>query len=152
MIKLSRLTDYAVALLAQMVSDEKRVWAASELAETTGLPQPTVSKVLKGMTKSGIITAQRGAAGGYRLGRPARDITVGAIIEAMDGPIAITSCADGGDHSCHVESICPMQGHWNLVNRAIRQALESVSLADVTQVPAEALAKIAAPARAMKIS
>ncbi len=135
MIKLSRLTDYAVALLAQMVKEEKRIWAASDLAEKTGLPQPTVSKVLKGITKSGIITAQRGATGGYRLARGAHEITVAAIVEAMDGPIAITSCADGGDHSCNVEAICPMQGHWNVVNRAIRDALQGVTLADVARTP-----------------
>ena len=145
MIKLSRLTDYAVALLAQMVKEEKKIWSASDLADKTGLPQPTVSKVLKNMTKSGIIVAQRGATGGYRLGHSAQDITVAAIIEAMDGPIAITSCADGGDHSCNVESICPMQGHWNVVNRAIRGALQGVTLADVAGTPVQTLSRTNEP-------
>lgn len=131
MIKLSRLTDYAVTLLTQMVSEGKGVWSASDLADKTGLPLPTVSKILKHLTKSDVIAAQRGSMGGYRLSRPAQEIPVIAIIEAMDGPIAITNCADGGDHSCRVESICPMNGSWNKVNQAIRKALESVSLAEM---------------------
>lgn len=134
MIKLSRLTDYAVALLAQIAREDKRLWAAPELAETTGLPLPTVSKVLKKLTKSGIITAQRGAAGGYRLSRPAVDISVVAIVEAMDGPIAITDCASGADHACQVETVCPMQGHWGIVNHTIRKALQDVSLAAMAKV------------------
>src|SRR5580692_10749980 len=105
MIKLGRLTDYAVTVLTQMVSDSARVWAASDLAEKAGLPPPTVSKVLKQLSKSGLVLAQRGAAGGYRLTRPPNTISVAAIVEAMDGPIALTQCAEGGDHTCHVEPI-----------------------------------------------
>src|ERR1700733_4737033 len=103
MIKLGRLTDYAVTLLTQMVSEDKGVWAASDLAEKSGLPLPTVSKVLKQLAKSDIIAAQRGASGGYRLARPGASVSVAAIVEAMDGPIALTECSDGGDHSCGVE-------------------------------------------------
>ena len=135
MIKLGRLTDYAVTLLTQMVSEDKGVWAASDLAEKTGLPSPTVAKVLKQLAKSDIIAAQRGASGGYRLALPAASISVATIVEAMDGPIALTECSDGGDHSCGVEKICPMNGHGNKLRRAVRQALETVSLADMVVPP-----------------
>jgi FeS assembly SUF system regulator len=131
MIRLSRLTDYAVTLLTQMVSEDERLWTTASLADRTGLPMPTVSKVLKQLTKSGILNTQRGATGGYRLIRPAASVTVAAIVEAMDGPIALTECSDGGDHQCGVEPICPMNGHWNKVNRAVKGALETVSLADM---------------------
>jgi FeS assembly SUF system regulator len=131
MIKLGRLTDYAVTVLTQMVSGGERVWAASDLAQKACLPLPTVSKVLKQLSKSGLVRAQRGAAGGYRLAQPASLISVAAIVEAMDGPIALTECAEGGDHNCHVEPICPMRGNWNKVNRAVRHALETVSLAEM---------------------
>jgi FeS assembly SUF system regulator len=134
MIKLGRLTDYAVTLLAQMTGSDK-IWAASDLSERTGLPLPTTSKVLKQLAKSGIVQTKRGAAGGYRLAKPASAVTVAAIVEAMDGPIALTECTDTGDHTCGVESICPMSGHWNRVNRAIKRALEDVSLADMMIVP-----------------
>jgi FeS assembly SUF system regulator len=132
MFRLSRLTDYAVTLLTQMVSEEKSVWAASDLAEKSSLPLPTVSKILKHLAKSDIITAQRGAAGGYKLAQPATGITIAAIVEAMDGPIAITDCAEGGDQDCRIQTICPMSGNWNKVNHAIRGALSTVSLADMS--------------------
>ena len=135
MIKLGRLTDYAVTLLTQMVGGEVRIWAASDLAEKTGLPLPTVAKVLKQLAKSAIVQTKRGATGGYRLAKPASAITIAAIVEAMDGPIALTECTDNGDHGCGVESICPMSGHWNKLNRAIKRALEDVSLADMLTPP-----------------
>lgn len=131
MIKLSRLTDYAVILLTQMVSSGEGVWSANELAEKSHLSLPTTSKILKQLTKSGIIGAQRGASGGYRLNKTPSDITIATIVEAMDGPIALTNCAEGGDHNCHVEKTCPMSGGWNRINRAVRRALEEVSLAEM---------------------
>ena len=131
------MTDYAVALLTQMVRETKKVWAASELAERTGLPLPTVSKILKRLTKSSIITARRGALGGYSLSLTANSLSIASIIEAIDGPIAITDCADGGDHSCRVEPICPMTSGWNLVNRAIRQAMEGITLAQMAASSSE---------------
>ncbi|MDP9126957.1 MAG: SUF system Fe-S cluster assembly regulator [Pseudomonadota bacterium] len=131
MIRLSRLTDYAVTLLTQMVSEGKGYWAASDLGTKSGVPLPTVSKILKQLAKTGIVSAQRGAAGGYKLVRPGEKISIAAIIEAMDGPIALTDCAEGSAHACRVEPICPMSGNWNKVNRAVRDALETVSLADM---------------------
>lgn len=137
MIKLNRLTDYAVTLLTQIVGRKDGVWAASDLAEKTGLPLPTVSKVLKQLTRAGILQAQRGPAGGYHLARPPGSISVASIVEAMDGPIAITKCADGGAHDCGIERICPMSGNWNRVNLAVKRALENVSLADMAHPAAQ---------------
>jgi FeS assembly SUF system regulator len=131
MIKLGRLTDYAVTLLTQMVSSDKAIWTASDLAERCGLPLPTISKILKHLARAGVVETKRGAAGGYRLARAAVEISVAAIVEAMDGPIALTECSEGGEHKCGVESICPMNGHWNKISRAVRGALETVSLADM---------------------
>jgi DNA-binding IscR family transcriptional regulator len=133
MIKLSRMTDYAVTLLTQMVSgcQDTAMGAAAPavstapcLAEKTGLPLPTVSKILKYLTKAKILEA-------HRLSQQAGEISIASIIEAMDGPIALTECADGGNHACNVEKICPMSGNWNKVNIAVKHALETVSLADM---------------------
>lgn len=134
MIKLSRLTDYSIVLLAQMALEGKGVLAASTLAEKTFLPLPTVSKVLKQLTKVGIITAQRGASGGYSLARDPKDISIATLIEAMDGPITITECAGPHreDQGCSVRETCPAHGNWTKVNTAIRSALQAVSLADMT--------------------
>ncbi len=139
MIRLSRLTDYAVALLSYMGKEGKlELWAASDLAEQSGLPAPTVAKILKLLAKNGVITAHRGATGGYRLARPITDISIAAIIEAMDGPIAITDCAEGSAHQgCKIESICPMSDGWNKVNRAVRKTLEDMSLSEMNLHPAK---------------
>jgi FeS assembly SUF system regulator len=140
MIRLSRLTDYAVALLSHMgKAQSPALWAAADLAEKSGLQLPTVAKILKMLAKSGLISAHRGASGGYRLARAAADISVAEIIEAMDGPIAITDCTTGSAHSgCNIESICPMSDGWNKVNRAVRKALEDVSLDEMSASPLSA--------------
>ena len=154
MIRLSRLTDYAVTLLTQMVSEEKGVWAASDLADRTALAAPTVAKILKLLAKAGIVTAQRGATGGYHLAHQASLISIASIVEAMDGPIALTDCAEGGEHNCSVEKICPMSGNWDRINRAIRKALDEVSLADMASVshPAFTRAPLSAPETAGELS
>jgi len=131
MIRLSRLTDYAVTLLTHIAREGKGVLCASSLADSTGLPLPTVSKILKKLAKSGIITATRGAAGGYNLTRSADQLSIATVVEAMDGPIAITDCAGENVSCCKIETICSMSGNWNKVNQAMRAALESVSLADM---------------------
>ncbi len=131
MIRLSRLTDYAVTLLTQMVREGKEYWSASDLAEKSAVPLPTVAKILKQLSKTEILVAQRGAAGGYKLSRSANDITIATIIEAMDGPIALTDCAEGGDQDCRIQTICPMSGNWDKINRAVKHALDAVSLADM---------------------
>jgi FeS assembly SUF system regulator len=132
MIKISRLTDYAIVILSQMVRDDQPVFSASELAEKSRLPLPTTSKILKKLTKNNIVVAQRGAMGGYKLQFSAQRLSVAAIIEAMDGPIAVTDCANHPViEVCRIESICPMRTNWNRVNRVLRKALEEVSLADM---------------------
>ncbi len=137
MLRLGRLTDYAVTLLSYMGTEKDgNVWAASGLAEKSGLPLPTVAKVLKLLAKSNLISAQRGAAGGYRLARPSSQISVAEIIEAMDGPIAITDCSHGSAHeNCKIHHLCPMSSGWNKVNAAVRDALKDVSLAEMFDMP-----------------
>ena len=133
MIKLNRLTDYAIVLLTQMGLEGKAVCAASTLAEKTFLPLPTVSKILKQLAKANIIEAHRGAAGGYMLAKSPNEISVATLIEAMDGPIAITDCAGSSDDEgcCNVQATCPVRGNWDRVNMAVRGALESITLADM---------------------
>jgi hypothetical protein len=133
MIKISRLTDYAIVILYQMVREDRPVFCASDLATKTGLPLPTTSKILKKLSKKGIVSAQRGAMGGYKMEQSAPSVSVATIIEAMEGPIAITDCSDTDMErdTCRIESICPMRANWNRVNRVVRAALEEISLADM---------------------
>jgi FeS assembly SUF system regulator len=125
------MTDYAVVVLSQMARSDGRVFAAPDLADATGLPLPSVSKVLRLLALGHLIASRRGAAGGYVLARPPADINVAQIIGALEGPVSLTACVDGAEGSCKVETLCPLRGHWDLLNRAVRGALEQVSLADL---------------------
>ena len=138
MIKLSRLTDYGVVVMSQMAQNMSAMKTAPELAAATGVPTPTVAKLLKLLVKDGLVESWRGVNGGYALTRSIDDITAGDIIEALEGPVALTACVDGSEADCGVESLCPMRGGWEKVNRAIRAALEEVTLAELSQ-PADFL-------------
>ena len=147
MIRLNRLTDYAVVVLAKMANAQGEVRTAPQLASGTMIPLPTVAKLLKMLAREGIIRSQRGASGGYVLSRAPENISVAEVIGALEGPIALTSCVDGTTGLCEVETLCPMRGNWDKVNMAIRDALRGVSLADmVTPDLAVALSASAAPA------
>ncbi len=134
MLRLSKLTDYAVVILSRLGPVESGWRSVTDLAADTGLPEPTVAKVLKLLGRGALVQSQRGAAGGYRLARPASDISVAAVIAAMEGPIAVTACVDEAHETCSV-GLCPMRGNWQQVNVAIRTALEAVSVADMTTLP-----------------
>lgn len=131
MFKLNRLTDYAVVVMSQMARKPEGVWTAPQIAQDTGVPLPTVAKLLNALAHGDLITSRRGATGGYSLDRPADEITVADIIQALEGPIALTACVEGSGNGCDVESLCPMRGNWNRVNNAIRGALGSVTLTDM---------------------
>lgn len=132
MFRLNRLTDYAVVVMAQMAQCIDEVRTAPQIAQQTGVPLPTVAKLLSALARGELVVSQRGAAGGYSLSRPAEEISVAAIIQALEGPIALTACVDGTTGGCDVESLCPMRGNWDRVNQAIRQALEQVTLDDMS--------------------
>ncbi|MGQ4880475.1 SUF system Fe-S cluster assembly regulator [Billgrantia sp. LNSP4103-1] len=128
MLKLSRLTDYAAVILAQIARHPEQSHAAAELAETVQLPHPTVSKTLKMLVKAGLLESRRGAQGGYSLARPASRITAIDIITAMEGPVAMTECSHaGGD--CDLLSTCGVSDNWQRVSLAVRTLLDSVTLA-----------------------
>ncbi|MGH6934198.1 MAG: SUF system Fe-S cluster assembly regulator [Dongiaceae bacterium] len=131
MIRLSRLADYGVLLACQMATRVDHCHNAFDLAGSTGLPAPTVSKLLAALAKSGLLISQRGAKGGYRLARSPTEITAADIVCAVDGPIALTMCLEHGDGACEVESLCPSRGGWRRINDAIRNAMQSVSLAEL---------------------
>jgi len=134
MIKISKLTDYAVVVLTQM-GRHGTVHTVSSLAESTGIPAPTVAKLLKPLTAAGLVASHRGVNGGYSLSLAPEDVTVAAIITALEGPIAVTECVSEADTLCGVERLCPMRGNWEKINRAVRRALEEVTLADMAPPP-----------------
>lgn len=132
MLKISKLADYGVVLLTTMATchDYQKPHAARDLAETTGLPLPMVSKVLKALAKEGLLEGQRGVNGGYRLAKQAEEITAEEIISALDGPIAITSCLDPEleTSACGILASCGLKSFWMLVNDAIKESLGHITL------------------------
>ncbi len=131
MIKLNRMTDYGVVILVHVCSGVDEIITAPSLSLTTGLPLPTVSKILKKLAKKKLITSHRGVNGGYSQRRPLSKISVAEMIEALDGPVVLTACVEGAEHSCNVESLCPVRGGWDRVNTAVRNALEEISLEEL---------------------
>ena len=130
MLRLSKLTDYAVVVLVRLASADG-VQTSPGIAANTGIPEPTVAKVLKTLAAGGLVVSQRGARGGYRLLRPLAAIPVADVITAIDGPIALAACVDGSPTECETQSLCPVRGRWDPVNDAIHQALSSITLADM---------------------
>ncbi len=133
-MRLSSMADYAVVTM----SAAARHCGASQvnsgqLAEETGLPAPTVQKLVSRLVAAGLLRSTRGAGGGLRLARPAAAITLADIIEAVEGPIAMTGCGDGGQHDCTLEAVCHIRPQWPQVNQAVRGALAQVSLTQLAQ-------------------
>jgi FeS assembly SUF system regulator len=128
-MRLSSLADYAVVMMSAAARHcgGSRINAAF-LAEETGIPLPTVQKLVSRLSAAGLLRSVRGAGGGFRLARPAAAVTLADIIEAVEGPIAMTSCVDSGKHDCVMEGACRVQPHWPVVNQAVRGALAGVSL------------------------
>ncbi len=130
MLRISKLTDYGTFVLACLASPPRRRHTAAAVATSTGLGLPTVSKLLKNFHHAGLVTSVRGAHGGYELARPARQISAASIIDAIEGPVAITECS--GDHSaCNLETVCSTGGSWQRINEAIRRSLDGISLAQL---------------------
>ena len=127
MLRMGKLTDYATVVLASLAQEPSRHRAAAELAAITRLNLPTVSKVLKGLQRAGMVISSRGAQGGYWLARPPEQITATQILDVFEGPIAITECS-GASSRCGIERQCRVGGAWQRVNAAIRHALDDVTL------------------------
>jgi FeS assembly SUF system regulator len=130
MLRISRLTDYATVLLAALATEPDRVQTAASLAAQTHVAPPTVSKLLKQLQRAGLVTSTRGLHGGYQLARPAVQISAAAILDALEGPVALTDCA-AGHGVCDIEGTCRVGRSWQRLNLAIRRALYDVSLAQL---------------------
>lgn len=130
MLRISKMTDYGTLVLAHLAVGSRRLASAPEVSAATGLGGATVSKILKTLSRAGLVTATRGSQGGYRLAREATAITAAEIIDAFDGPVAITDCAAGAEN-CELESVCGVGTAWQKINLAIRRSLEDISLADL---------------------
>jgi len=131
-LRISKLTDYGTVVLAELARHDGHVCSAADVSSATGIALPTVSKLLKSMAHADLVTSTRGVNGGYELARSAQDISAADVIDAIEGPVSITECSSTDSH-CDFESVCNVGGAWQRINVAIRDALDEVSLVDLSQ-------------------
>jgi len=136
MLRISKMTDYATVILARLALAPQRQFTAAQLADQTHLAQPTVSKVLKLLLRRGLLHSTRGLHGGYRLARPAAEITAAQILDALEGPVALIECARHVHH-CSIESTCGVGRAWQRVSVALRRVLEEITLVDLAGLGGE---------------
>ena len=143
-MRLSSLADYAVVMMAAAArrSCGSSRLSATVLADETGVPLPTAQKLVGRLAAAGLVESARGAGGGFRLARPAGAISLADIVEAVEGPIAMTVCVDPDRHDCALDGHCAVKPHWGVVNEAIRGALADVSLAQLSAAPAQPAPKV----------
>jgi FeS assembly SUF system regulator len=128
-MRLTHLADYAVVMMtAAARRDPSSRLSATELADETGVPLPTAQKLMQKLAAHGLLVGQRGAGGGYALARPVTEISLADIVEAVEGPIVLTMCADGVNHECALDAHCKVKPHMSIVGDAIRSSLEAVTL------------------------
>lgn len=133
MIRLARLTDYGIMLLTLLARDRQGApRSAREVADRSRLPLPTVSKLLKALAHGGLLETTRGVRGGFRLAKAPEKVTVADIIAALEGPIGITECT-AHPGQCGVEPLCPVRTNWRKINRAVLEALQGISLAEMAR-------------------
>lgn len=134
-MRLSSMADYAVVTMSAAARHCGFAQInAAQLAAETGLPAPTVQKLVSKLTAAGLLRTARGVGGGLKLARPAAAISLADIIEAVEGPIALTPCVEQGRHDCGLEGTCSVRPHWGLVNETMRGALAGVPLTRLAQI------------------
>ncbi len=131
MLRLTNLADYAVVVMAAAARCPAGPLSAAVVATRTSIPAPTVAKVMGLLTRAGLLASSRGVAGGFRLARTPAAISVADIVEAVEGPIALTNCQHGEVAACALEGSCAVRPHWGPINLAVRAALAAVTLADL---------------------
>ena len=142
MLRVSRLTDYATVVMTCIAAHPTDVLNTVQIADETHLELPTVSKLLKALGHAALVESFRGVNGGYRLARPASEISLAEIVEALEGPIGMTECslAEG---QCDREAQCGVRDSWQRVNSVLDNALCAVSLAEMLKPPSPAGRRIA---------
>ena len=131
MLRMTKQADYGMVLLSHMAADPERRYAAPELASETQLPLPTVSKILKLLSRADVLDSHRGVKGGYSLAVAPESLSVTHMITVLDGPIAITECVEDAPGTCSQEANCQIRTNWQRINEAVRGSLDSISLAEL---------------------
>ncbi len=145
MLRVTKLADYGIVILTYFAARVETTHNARDIAGVVRLPLPVVSKILKALARDGLLVSHRGTKGGYGLARRPEEITVADIIRSLEGPIAVTECTDSVNGDCELEVRCPVRTNWHRINQAIYQALERITLAEMTQPLHEQLVHLQSP-------
>lgn len=132
MIKIGKLTDYAVLIMNEIAKNSHSIISATTIAEGLSLAVPTVSKILKILSEADLVGSVRGAEGGYYLAKPASQITLADVIFAMEGDIALTVCCEFSGE-CAFDSLCVMRENWKKINKIIHSLLAQCSIVEMSQ-------------------
>ena len=130
MLRISKLADYATLIMSRLAQDAAKLCSASLLAKSLGLSMPVVSKILKILCQAGLVSSVRGADGGYRLARPAQEITLAAVVSAIEGDFAVTECCSETG-SCALTSSCTTRNNWKVINNVIYATLAKLTIKDM---------------------
>ncbi|MCM8557917.1 SUF system Fe-S cluster assembly regulator [Sphingomicrobium sediminis] len=131
-MRLTHLADYAVVMMTEAARHPGARLSAAALSEETGVPLPTAQKLMQALGKAGLLEGHRGAGGGYSLSRDPQAISLADIIEAVEGPIAMTQCSEGVS-DCALDTHCRVKPHMGLIGQKVRGALDAVSLQELSR-------------------
>ncbi|MCI0339941.1 MAG: SUF system Fe-S cluster assembly regulator [Planctomycetales bacterium] len=146
MLRISKITDYGIVLLTYFARDrEHALHTARDLAVAAHVPLPTVGKILKGLSRGGLLVSHRGVKGGYSLSRKPEEISVAEIIRVLEGPVGMTECSADAPGLCDLEPLCPIRSNWTKINQAVLRALGDLRLSDMTRPLPAFLAKASSP-------
>ena len=132
MLRITKMTDYAVLILANLALHDKSFLTAKEIAGETHISLPTVQKILKKLNRQSLVISKQGASGGYALDAGTKDISVADLLMKIDGDLSITQCSSDDDQ-CQVEDFCNIGNAWQMINQRVQWALNDITLGDLIQ-------------------
>ena len=130
MLRIGKMTDYGLVVLNQLAQGAAHKRSTEEIAQTTGLTMPTSRKVMKGLVDAGLVNAQRGAKGGYRIARAPQQISVLDVVQAFEGPVSLTECS-ADDNACEITASCSLSSNWSGINELLLGVLGGITLDDL---------------------
>jgi Rrf2 family protein len=136
MLKISKLTDYGLLATVYLARKPGDVVSAREVAEFYHLPAPMITKVLKTLHQGGVVESRRGVSGGYTFAGDPETITLGHLLELLEGPWDLVECEttnDKGDALCSIRKACPSRRFMFGINRAIKSAFDQITVGDLTR-------------------
>lgn len=132
MLRLSKKTDYGLLALQYLATEAPSgVASARAIAERYDIPVELLAKVLQHLARLGFVAAQKGAHGGYHLARPAADISLAEVVQAIDGPLAITACGRE-EERCEQFGRCSVRDPLLRVKDRILSVLQTTTLAEMS--------------------